>query len=459
VVLLFYNGDNGGGSNGSFANLIPAMINLHANENWKAYNATLKPADAFPPDAKCGVNGNPACMVGYGKYQIPQVAFSLLQTALTQFTAALQALWTNILVLDNCHVITMHFAFVFVNLHTTHWAIAVGMLMFTQVCYQMTLSFFFAAFPRLACHMPSVYDKIDRGCTVREVDEEIAIQRGRISMVSTYWSNIGWAVPLLIFTGVIFALNPDPDAAQVDFTYNANALVYGVYWLVFAIPYFILDKRRPGPPIPEGVNIYTQGITEAREAIKLSKFLPQAWRYIIGYFLFTDGLNASGVILQNYIQPNYLNYNVLKTNLLSLAQAVASMLGCLVFWQVQLWFKIETKTMLQVSNVLMMLTYAWGIVGLFSTSIGYRSLGIPFFGLFGIMTKCSAFIGPLVNFIITTVSPSQEADYIGFVPCTILSLIGFIIMQCTDPVRGRRDVIAYEQREYEEEYAARRATL
>ncbi|KAJ3061526.1 hypothetical protein HDU99_005534, partial [Rhizoclosmatium hyalinum] len=176
---LFYNGDNGGGSNGSFANLIPAMINLHANENWKAYNATLKPADAFPPDAKCGVNGNPACMVGYGKYQIPQVAFSLLQTALTQFTAAVLLItlgglgdyklygrtflfWTTAM------CITMHFAFVFVNLHATHWAIAVGMLMFTQVCYQMTLSFFFAAFPRLACHMPSVYDKIDRGCTVRE---------------------------------------------------------------------------------------------------------------------------------------------------------------------------------------------------------------------------------------------------------------------------------------------------
>ncbi|ORY35196.1 hypothetical protein BCR33DRAFT_722545 [Rhizoclosmatium globosum] len=485
---LFYNGDNGGGPNGQFASLVPAMINKHANANWIAYNATLKPEDAYPEDAPV----------------IPQVAFSLLQTALTQFFAAVVLItlgglgdyklygrtflfWSTVV------SIALHFAFVFINVNSGQWILAVILLMICQISYQMTLSFFFAAFPRLARHMPTVYEKIDAGCTVREVEEEIAIQRGRISMISTYWSNIGWAVPLLIFTGVIFALNPDPDANQVDFTFNANALLFGIYWLVFAIPYFILDKKRPGPDIPEGVNVYTQGIVQAREALKLAKYLPQAWWYIVGYFLFVDGLNSSGVIMGNYIQPNFINFNVLKSNLFSLGQALASMLGCLVFWKAQIWFKLETKTMLQISNILMMLTYAWGIIGLFSKTVGYRSYpefwvynlgagfwGAPFwalmntylaeliptkkaylfFGLFGIMTKCSAFVGPLVNFIITSVSRAQDADYIGFVPCTILSLIGFIIMQRTDPVKGRLDVIAYEQKEaeFEAQQKAQKAT-
>ncbi|KAJ3009990.1 UNVERIFIED_CONTAM: hypothetical protein HDU68_002381, partial [Siphonaria sp. JEL0065] len=67
---------------------------------------------------------------------------------------------------------------------------------------------------------------------------------------------------------------------------------------------------------------------------------------------------------------------------------------------------------------------------------------------------CSSFIGPLVNFIITMIAPSTDADYIGFIPCTIISIIGFVIMQRTDPVKARADVIAYE--EFEREVEAER---
>ncbi|KAJ3288073.1 hypothetical protein HDU79_005121 [Rhizoclosmatium sp. JEL0117] len=499
---LFYNGDNGGGPNGGFAGLVGSMQNIHANENWIAYNATLKPEDSYPDGSTCG-NGNPACMIGYGNSKIPQIALSLLQSAISQFCVAVilitlgglgdyKTYGRTFLFWSSFVSIALHFVFVGINVHSGQWILATALLMICNISYQMSLSFFFAAFPRLAAHMPTVYEKIDAGCTVREVDEEIAIQRGRISMISTYWSNIGWAVPLLLNIGVIYALNPNPDVSQVDFTFNANALLFGLYWLVFAIPYFILDKKRPGPDIPAGVNVYTEGLVQAREALKLAKRLPNAWWYIVGFFLFCDGTNSSNLILGNYLQPQYVSYNILQSNLFSLAQAVASMAGCIIFWKVQLWFKLETKTMLQTSNLLTMLLFAWGIVGLFSKTAGYRSLPefwfyniavglwsapfwalqntylselIPgkkaylFFGLFGIMNKCSAFMGPLVNFIIATIAPSQDADYIGFIPCTVMALIGFIIIQRTDPVKGRADVLVYEQAEaeYEEQQLGRKA--
>ncbi|KAJ3068033.1 hypothetical protein HDU99_003311, partial [Rhizoclosmatium hyalinum] len=84
---LFYNGDNGGGPNGGFAGLVGSMQNIHANENWVAYNATLKPEDSYPDGSTCG-NGNPACMIGYGNSKIPQIALSLLQSAISQFCVA-----------------------------------------------------------------------------------------------------------------------------------------------------------------------------------------------------------------------------------------------------------------------------------------------------------------------------------------------------------------------------------
>ncbi|KAI8607106.1 autophagy-related protein 22-like protein, partial [Chytriomyces sp. MP71] len=421
---------------------------------------------------------------------MPQVSFVLLRTGVAQLLVAIVLItlgglgdyklygrtflfWSTVV------CIVMHFAFA-ANIDTTTWYIPSIMVIFTLMTYNMTLSFFFAAFPRLANHMPSVYEKIDAGCTVKEVDDEIAMQRSRISMISTYWSNVGWAVPLLIYTGIIYMLNSNPDAGQTNWTYNASAILFGAYWLIFAIPYFILDKKRPGPDIPEGVNIYVEGLVQAKEALQLAKKLPQAWWYILGFFLYCDGINSSGTLLGN-LQGQYIAYNVLYSNLFSLAQAIASMIGCLAFWWIQLYFKLETKTMLQASNLLTLLMYAWAIVGLASPSVGYKSFGefwfynigyglwtapfwalqntylsdlIPnskaylFFGLFGIMNKASAFVGPLVNFLITVVSHGNS-DYIAFIPCTILSLAGFIMIQVTNPAKGRSDVLAFEEAERE----------
>ncbi|KAJ3074554.1 hypothetical protein HDU98_010917 [Podochytrium sp. JEL0797] len=493
---LFYNGNNGGGPNGGFG-IVGLLVNENANQNFATWNATLPPSEAYPSNATCGF-GSAVCMVGTGGVLIPQVSFSLMQTALMQLTVAIVLITLgglgdyrnygpNFLLCSTIVCISIHFAFIFINPITGSMPLAVVLYFIMQVTYQMTLSFFFAAFPRLANHMPTVYDKIDAGCTVGEVDMEIAMQRSRISMISTYWSNVGWAVPLLVYLGVTFALNPNPDEGQVPFTYNAAAIVYGVYWLIFAIPYFIFNKKRPGPDIPDDVNVYTQGLSQAYEALMLSKKLPEAWWYIAGFFLFCDGTNSAGLILGSYLQSLYIEYNVFWDNIFSLTQAVCSMIGCLTFWKVQEHFKLGTKTMLQTSNLLTMCMYAWGIVGLFSKTMGYRSMGefwfynigvglwsapfwalqntyladlVPgnkaylFFGLFGIMNKCSAFMGPLVNFVITVLAPTSDADYIGFIPCTLMALIGFLMIQKTDPVKGRLDVLAFE--EAEREYEAKR---
>ncbi|KAI8844554.1 autophagy-related protein 22-like protein [Chytriomyces cf. hyalinus JEL632] len=492
---LFYNGNNGGGPNSGFAGLVDKMANMHADKNFIEYNATLPADQAFPEDASCGPSTR-TCMVGYGSSQMPLVSFILLRTGLAQLVVAFvlislgglgdYKLYGRTFLFWSTFVsITLHFCFAFVDVENGSWILSTVLLFFTLLTYNMSLSFFFGAFPRLAKHMPSVYQKIDDGATVKEVDDEIALQRSRISMISTYWSNIGWAVPLLIYLGIIFMLNPDPDAGQTYWTYNASAILFGAYWLVFAVPYFLLDKKREGPEIPAGVNIYTEGLRQAGEALKLAKKLPQVWWYFVGYFLYCDGVNSCGTLLGN-LQGQYISYNVLNSNLFNLAQAFSSMLGCLIFWAVQKQFRLPTKVMLQASVVTTILMYSWAIVGLFSKTLGYKSKAefwfynigaglfyapfwalqntyltdlIPakkaylFFGLFGIMSKCSAFVGPLVNFLITAIS-GGSADYIAFIPCTVISIAGFVIIQYSDPVKGRADVVKFEEEEREREAAA-----
>ncbi|KAJ3011493.1 UNVERIFIED_CONTAM: hypothetical protein HDU68_001641, partial [Siphonaria sp. JEL0065] len=55
-------------------------------------------------------------------------------------------------------------------------------------------------------------------------------------------------------------------------------------------------------------------------------------------------------------------------------------------------------------------------------------------------------------------SSTADADYIGFIPCTIMALIGFIMIQKTDPVKGRADVLLFEEAEREYEASKRRET-
>ncbi|KAJ3072558.1 hypothetical protein HDU98_003386 [Podochytrium sp. JEL0797] len=47
----------------------------------------------------------------------------------------------------------------------------------------------------------------------------------------------------------------------------------------------------------------------------------------------------------------------------------------------------------------------------------------------------------------TIIAPSTEADNIGFIPCTIMALIGFLMIQKTESIKGRADVLAYEEAE------------
>ncbi|KAJ3076669.1 hypothetical protein HDU98_001131, partial [Podochytrium sp. JEL0797] len=493
AYYLFYNGDNGGGPNNGFDGIVNQMIGLNADLNFQMYNATLLPENAFPSNATCGNGNAPDCMVGYGSILIPEIAMSMIQSCLMQVSFAVIMLaiagfgdfkshGISILFWATSISISLHFLFGFVDVNTGNWVLALVMLLVCQVSYNISLSFFYAQFPRLAAHMPSVYAKIDAKCTAKQVDDEIALQRAHISMIATFWSNVGWALPLLLYLGMLYTMNPDPNAFQIDFMFNVNAILFGAYWAVFAIPYYFLSEKRHGPEIPDDTNVYTLGFAKAREAWRLRRGLPEAWQFLFGFFVFSDGVSSSGLIIQNYLQSQYINYDLLEGSFFDFTQAACSMLGCLVFWKVQQHWNLSTKTMLQTSNLLTLLMCAWGLVGLFFNSIGYKStaefwffnLGaglwqapiwaleftylsdlVPknkvhlFFGFLCIVNKGCTFLGLWANYLITAIAPSTQQDYLGFLPCTGLAIVGFVIMQRTDPVKGREDVLAYEKAERE----------
>jgi len=329
--------------------------------------------------------------------------------------------------------------------------------------------------------MPEVYEAEDAGKTTAEVEHLKDLARSKLSIVSTTFSNIGYFVPLIICLGLVYAVNPDPMEAQKDYTFNICIFTLGVYWLIFAIPYFILDKKRAGKPIPKGESVFLVGIKEAGLAIKLARKLPTAWVYIVGFFFFAEGVNTAGGYLGGLLGPIQTGFSLVQLTLLGLTNAFSSICGCLLFNFVQQKYGLSTKTMFQFSNIITILMYVYGIFGVFTKVIGYHNLWelyafqilnglfsspfwayqntylsdlVPssksylFFALFALFNKVSAFLGPLIAGVFSSMFANNDnANYYVFIPCVVLALIGFTIIQTTDPEKARAEIKAFEEAE------------
>lgn len=63
-------------------------------------------------------------------------------------------------------------------------------------------------------------------------------------------------------------------------------------WLLLALPWFFLEKKRPGQPMPPGKNVVTVMFWTLGRAMKQIFELRQSLLYLIGYFLLGDSLNV-----------------------------------------------------------------------------------------------------------------------------------------------------------------------
>jgi MFS-type transporter involved in bile tolerance (Atg22 family) len=86
-----------------------------------------------------------------------------------------------------------------------------------------------------------------------------------------------------------------------------------------------------------------------------------------------DAVNTTGQVVA-VIQNNLVNFGGSLLTFFGLVQAIASIVGCLAFLYIQKYFKLQTKTMLQVSNVFTLMVPIWGCIGLGSKVIGFHDV-------------------------------------------------------------------------------------
>ena len=130
------------------------------------------------------------------------------------------------------------------------------------IAYQTTLTFWTAAFPGLARNTQQLRAKAEdysAGLISRDdYDHADTMQRSRLSNMAFYIQSCGELVILAVIVGILYSLNVRTSQANNNWGLSVLIAFATGVWLLLAIPWFVLERRRPGQPVPPNMNMYSR---------------------------------------------------------------------------------------------------------------------------------------------------------------------------------------------------------
>ncbi|KAJ3840571.1 autophagy-related protein 22-like protein [Lentinula raphanica] len=467
AYYLYYNGDNGVGPNGYSLTLFQLWATA------AGYDPAQGPGSSCTATSQCVLPwGNGVKAVASVVLVANGVSFAVMTLIFTTIGSAADygSFGRWLLLVITCICWGAQFASVSLT-SPSRWGAAMALYMIGFISYGATLVFYAAVFPRLARNTPhsrALRARYEAGEIDREVYEtEESLEKNRISNISTAHSNIGYIATLCLNLSLLIPL---ANNSKVN---NYVIVLTNGYWVLTGIWWFIFQQPRPGPPLPKGEHYLTIGWKQIWAAFKQYKKLPYTFVYIFAFFLLADGLNTTGTLI-NICQNDKFSFSFLQNTYLGLAQAITSTASTFGFWYIQRYWKISTKKMFVVTNVVTIFIPLWGMIGIWTNSIGYHNVwefwfynvvfGIfqapyyafsqtmmaeltppgfdnMFFGLFGLSNRASSMIGPnVIQAIINNTGNNWMGFPFLFALCTIASLI---IWFGVDVQKGRRHAVTW----------------
>lgn len=84
------------------------------------------------------------------------------------------------------------------------------------------------------------------------------MQRSRLSNMAFYIQSCGEIVILALIVGILYGVNVRGSEANNNWGLSVLIAFATGVWLVLAIPWFVLEKRRPGQAVPPNMNMYVR---------------------------------------------------------------------------------------------------------------------------------------------------------------------------------------------------------
>ncbi|KAJ3296176.1 Autophagy protein 22 [Borealophlyctis nickersoniae] len=304
---------------------------------------------------------------------------------------------------------------------------------FGTIFYGSAWVFEFAWLPILSRYHPDVVDAYARNAKTSEIHVLRDRTCHRISAGGIAFG--GGSAFCQVIIGAVIALTlgqiphdkwglPKVYALQIAVAFSSTWLLIGLNfprrWL----------KARPGPPLPAGENYLLFSWKKLIHTIRRARRLSTLFRFLIGWFMFSDAFNTILAIAILFFQADL---GIGQTGLLG-AAIVADFCqagGVWVWVHIQRRFGIQTKNLIVIQASLYSIIPLWGLLG-FLTGRGSVGLQNPneiwalaamhgfmlggsqsscrvlfsellpqgmetqFFSLYAITENGSAWIGPLV---------------------------------------------------------------
>lgn len=240
----------------------------------------------------------------------------------------------------------------------------------------LSSAYFYAAFPGMARNTSTIRECAEKySCgeiSREEYDAVDSMKRNEIMNLGLYVCGVGQLPLIAIGIGILYALHPDSSTTNNNWALSVSVAWTSAYWVILAIPWFVLEKRRPGQPLPPGLSFLTAGLWQIyRAAIQIWR-LKQSLIYLVVYFFLGDAFSTTYIVvstLQNEVQE----YNIIQIAYLSLLSFAAQATGIYVHWRIQRRWSLNTKTMLGVVAVSIIAANIWGMIGIWTTAIGYHN--------------------------------------------------------------------------------------
>ncbi|KAI1295093.1 autophagy-related protein 22-like protein [Xylaria venustula] len=357
-------------------------------------------------------------------------------------------------------VVAFAVGFAWLGVHAPdRWRAAVGLYIVGLIGYQLTLTYWTAAFPSLARNTPHLKEAAralaDGEISQPEYDRRDEMERSRLSNVAFIIQSFGEVIILAIIVGILFAVHVNASTDSNNWGLSVLIAFATAVWLALSIPWFLIEKKRPGLAIPPGKNIVSVGFWQLKEALTKIWNLKQSLIYLVGYFLLGDSLNTTVTVIGT-LQNEVVSYDTLTLTYLVIVGIVAQGTGIAVYWWLQKRYQISAKMMFNIVMVAIVLLDGWGMIGNWTDSFGFKHVWeiwvyqafyglfvcqwysysqiiissvtprgheFLFFSLFTIIGKTSSFIGPFVSSAIIDASPGHSNNSAPFYFLFALSLV------------------------------------
>ncbi|KAI1196024.1 autophagy-related protein 22-like protein [Nemania serpens] len=383
-------------------------------------------------------------------------------------------------------VVSFGIGFAWLGVHEpSRWEAGVGLYIIGLICYQLTLTYWTAAFPSLARNTPHLKEAArafaEGDISQADYDRQDEMERSRLSNVAFCVQSVGEVVILAIIVGILFGVNVTASTEANNWGLSVLIAFATAVWLVLSIPWFLIEKKRPGLKIPSGKNIVSVGFWQLKEALAKIWHLKQSLIYLVGYFLLGDSLNTTVTVIAT-LQNEIVAYDTLTLTYLLIVGIVAQAIGIAAYWWLQKRYQISAKMMFNVVMVGIILLDGWGMIGNWTDNFGFhhvweiwlyqafyglfvcqwysysqiiissvtpRGHEFLFFSLFTIIGKTSSFIGPFVSSAIIDASPghnNNSAPFYFLFALTLVSAIGlFLFLDLDKSAREQEAFLAEEK--------------